>query len=82
VFLSRGVPSAGDVISTAFGATWGVRLGRVDSDKPDPEGRLPKADASVAEITVSSQYALLVHIDELVRKWERLKSEEFLPSQI
>jgi len=46
------VPSSGDVISTAFGASWAVRLGRVDSGKPDPEGRLPKPDASIKEITV------------------------------
>lgn len=50
---ARGVPSAGDVISSAFGAAWQVKLGRLDADKPDPEGRIPKADASVAQITVS-----------------------------
>lgn len=50
---ARGVPSSGDVISSAFGAAWPVKLGRLDTDKPDPEGRLPKPDASVPEITVS-----------------------------
>lgn len=49
---SRGVPSAGDVISSAFGAAWPVKLGRVDTDKPDPAGRLPGPEASVKEITV------------------------------
>jgi hypothetical protein len=29
-----------------------VRLGRLDSGKPDTEGRLPKPDASVKDITV------------------------------
>ena len=48
----RGVPSSGDVISSAFGAAWPVKLGRQDADQPDPEGRLPKPDATVAEITV------------------------------
>lgn len=50
---ARGVPSSGDVISTAFGAAWPVKLGRVDAEQPDPENRLPKLDASVPEVTVS-----------------------------
>ncbi len=61
---SRGVPSSGDIISTAFGATWNVKLGRVDSGKPDPEGRLPKPDASVKEITV-----ILSHSKRAVQAW-------------
>ena len=50
---ARGVPSSGDIISSAFGAAWPVKLGRLDAEQPDPENRLPKPDASVPEITVS-----------------------------
>lgn len=57
---ARGVPSAGDTISSAFGASWTVKLGRLDTDKPDPAGRLPKPDASVQEITVSFQKRCIV----------------------
>ena len=50
-----GLPSSGDVISSAFGAAWPVKLGRHDADKPDPANRLPLPEASVQEITVRSQ---------------------------
>lgn len=51
---ARGLPSSGDVISSAFGASWPLKLGRQDTDKPDPPGRLPPPNASVPEITVST----------------------------
>lgn len=55
---ANGVPSqgggqgGGDIISSAFGASWPVKLGRVDSEQPDPAGRVPLNDASVKDLTV------------------------------
>ena len=46
------LPSGGEVISSAFGAAFNVRLGRRDATEPDPAGRLPLSDAPVEEIVV------------------------------
>lgn len=50
--LGKAVTSGGgDVLSSAaFGAAWPVRLGRVDSGVPGPAGKIPQADAPVAEV--------------------------------
>ena len=50
---ANGVPSSGDIISSAFGAAWPVKLGRIDATEPSPAGLVPSSDASVQEITVS-----------------------------
>uniref|UniRef100_A0A383W9J5 Plant heme peroxidase family profile domain-containing protein n=1 Tax=Tetradesmus obliquus TaxID=3088 RepID=A0A383W9J5_TETOB len=43
--------SGGEIITTVYGTEWPVRLGRVDSAAAGAAGRLPAADAPVAEIT-------------------------------
>ncbi|WIA23161.1 hypothetical protein OEZ86_010056 [Tetradesmus obliquus] len=43
--------SGGEIITTVYGTEWPVRLGRVDSATAGAAGRLPAADAPVAEIT-------------------------------
>lgn len=44
--------SGGEIITTVYGTEWPVRLGRVDSATPGAAGRLPAADAPVADIVV------------------------------
>jgi len=47
--------SGGETIDDAFGAQWDTSIGRVDSDSPDPEGRIPPPGASTAEIKARAQ---------------------------
>ena len=47
----------GEIVSSAFGADYPVKIGRVDSNVPDPAGRIPSADASVEEIQARSAAA-------------------------
>lgn len=49
---ARGLPSSGDIISSAFGASWPLKLGRIDTDTADPPGRIPLADANMPAVTV------------------------------
>ncbi|KAG2487467.1 hypothetical protein HYH03_013889 [Edaphochlamys debaryana] len=51
---SAALSSGGEVIAgPAFSAPWPVRLGRLDAPEPGPEGKVPAANAPVADITAT-----------------------------
>jgi hypothetical protein len=54
-FARAKTPEGAQIIIDSYSVDWPVRLGRVDSTTPGPEGRIPSGDASVADVKVMRQ---------------------------